>query len=163
MAWELSSVYPPPRASITPLTLPQERFKEAVAVFLEGLHPYWDWWIDEVGGPEAVPGLFQEPTENQVWMCIFNQDRMVGVAWFIRDFYGPAEARFQGVYVIPGARQNRVGSSLMYESINRAHQLGQRRMVIYTFSPLDHLAPGALLYLKSGGRIEAEYLELQNL
>jgi len=34
-------------------------------------------------------------------------------------------------------------------------------MTVYTFSYLDSLAPGALLYLKSGGRIESEYLQMQ--
>ena len=30
-----------------------------------------------------------------------------------------------------------------------------------TLAFLDHLAPGAILYLRSGGRIEAEYLRLE--
>src|SRR6266568_4171029 len=38
--------------------------------------------------------------------------------------------------------------------------LGQREMIVHTFSYLESLAPGALLYLKSGGKIEAEYLQL---
>jgi len=41
-----------------------------------------------------------------------------------------------------------------------ARALGQKRMVVYTFSNLDSLAPGALLYLKTGGKIGAEYLQL---
>jgi hypothetical protein len=30
-----------------------------------------------------------------------------------------------------------------------------------TLAFIDHLAPGAILYLRSGGRIEAEYLQLE--
>ncbi len=49
----------------------------------------------------------------------------------------------------------------MSKAINFAKKLGQRRMTVYTFSYLDCLAPGALLYLRSGGKIEAEHLQLQ--
>lgn len=49
---------------------------------------------------------------------------------------------------------------LMKEALALAWRRGQQRMVVYTFSDLDCLAPGALLYLKSGGRIEAEYTQL---
>ena len=48
----------------------------------------------------------------------------------------------------------------MSEIASFAKTLGQRQMVVYTFSYLDSLAPGALLYLKTGGKIEAEYLQL---
>jgi hypothetical protein len=34
-------------------------------------------------------------------------------------------------------------------------------MKVYTLAYLDSLAPGAILYLKSNGKIEAEYLQLQ--
>jgi hypothetical protein len=33
-------------------------------------------------------------------------------------------------------------------------------LLSYTLVVLDHLAPGAILYLKTRGRIEAEYLQL---
>ena len=42
-----------------------------------------------------------------------------------------------------------------------AKRKGQNKMTVYTFSYLDSLAPGALLYIKSGGKIESEYLQLQ--
>jgi hypothetical protein len=48
----------------------------------------------------------------------------------------------------------------MSEIARVAKTLGQRKMVVYTFSYLDSLAPGAQLYLKTGGKIEAEYLQL---
>jgi hypothetical protein len=44
--------------------------------------------------------------------------------------------------------------SLLLEVLNDA---------VYTFSYLDSLAPGALLYLKTGGKVEAEYLQLARM
>ncbi len=49
---------------------------------------------------------------------------------------------------------------MMSEIARFAKHLGQREMIVYTFSYLDSLSPGALLYLKSGGKIDAEYLQL---
>jgi hypothetical protein len=48
----------------------------------------------------------------------------------------------------------------MRSVITTAKELGQNRMNVNTVSFLDHLAPGAALYLRSGGKVEAEYLEL---
>jgi hypothetical protein len=49
----------------------------------------------------------------------------------------------------------------MNEVAKWAKTQGQRKMTVYTFSYLDSLAPGALLYIKTGGKIESEYLQLQ--
>jgi len=38
---------------------------------------------------------------------------------------------------------------------------GSEEVNVYTTAFLDQLAPEAVLYLKSGGNIEAEYLQLQ--
>jgi hypothetical protein len=56
---------------------------------------------------------------------------------------------------------DRVGSALMKATIREAQRLHQKEMKVYTLAFLDHLAPGAILYLRSGGRIEAEYLQLE--
>ncbi len=74
-----------------------------------------------------------------------------GVAWF------------RGAFVLPEHREKRIGSALMSEISRFAKTLGQTKMVVYTFSYLDSLAPGALLYLKTGGKIEAEYLQLARM
>ena len=52
---------------------------------------------------------------------------------------------------------------MMSEISRIAKNLGQSKMVVYTFSYLDSLAPGALLYLRTGGKIEAEYLQLARM
>jgi hypothetical protein len=51
----------------------------------------------------------------------------------------------------------------MKSALNKLVELGLERLSVYTMAYLDHLAPGALLYLKSGGKIEAEYIQLEKL
>lgn len=48
----------------------------------------------------------------------------------------------------------------MKAAINKTKQLGHSRLVVHTMAYLESLAPGAILYFKSGGKIEAEYLHL---
>lgn len=83
------------------------------------------------------------------------------MAGLIPDYYGNGKARSRGALVLPDYRRKGIGSALMQEMLNHAKSLSQHRMTVYTFSYLDRLAPGASLYLKSGGSIEAEYLQLQ--
>ncbi len=101
------------------------------------LSPYWDWRTEE--------------------------HKPVGVVGIIPDYYEPGVAWFRGAFVLPEHRGKRVGSALMSEISTFAKTLGQRKMVVYTFSYLDSLAPGAQLYLKTGGKIEAEYLQLARM
>jgi len=95
------------------------------------------------------------------------------ITWDLRDashslskrveinYYKKGEARFRGTYVLPEYRGKGYGRTLMNEVSDWAKTHGQHKMTVYTFSYLDSLAPGALLYLKSGGRIECEYLQMQ--
>jgi len=50
---------------------------------------------------------------------------------------------------------------LMNGTIREAQWLHQKEMKVYTIALLDHLAPGAILYQRSGGRIEGEFLQLE--
>jgi len=50
---------------------------------------------------------------------------------------------------------------MMSQASSWAKKLGQDKMTVYTFSYLESLAPGALLYIRSGGKIESEYLQMQ--
>src|SRR6266498_314493 len=78
----------------------------------------------------------------------------VGLVGIIPDYYERGVAWFRGAFVLPEHREKRIGSALMSEISRFAKTLGQTKMVVYTFSYLDSLAPGALLYLKTGGKIE---------
>jgi hypothetical protein len=49
----------------------------------------------------------------------------------------------------------------MSATIREAQRSQQKDMKVYTLAFLDHLATGAILYLRSGGRIEGEYLQLE--
>ena len=70
------------------------------------------------------------------------------------------EASFSGVVVLPSFRMSGIGSMLMNTAMNKTIQLGCGRLVVHTLAYLDVLAPGAVVYVKSGGRIEAKYLHL---
>lgn len=142
--------------------LDSDTVDEAAGAYVESLRPHWDWRTEEHGGPAAVASYFKEGVSlGERWFACQVKGRMVGFTGLIPDFYGSGKARFRGTSVLPEYRGKGIGSALMHEIIRFAKSLGQNGMVVYTFSYLDHLAPGASLYLKSGGRIEAEYLQLQ--
>ena len=63
--------------------------------------------------------------------------------------------------MLPEYRGKGYGALLMNEVSSWAKTQGQHKMTVYTFSYLDSLAPGALLYIKSGGKIDSEYLQMQ--
>jgi len=77
------------------------------------------------------------------------------------DSYGLGQARFNGAYALPECVDKELGSALMNGTIREAQWLHQKEMKVYTIALLDHLAPGAILYQRSGGRIEGEFLQLE--
>ena len=144
------------------MELSKEDADDAAEVWVEGLRPYWNFWIEEQGGAGALGNWVKESVgTDKGWIGAFLEERLVGLAILVPDFYGPGESRFNGAYVLPKFRERRVGSALMNATIREACRLDQRKVNVYTTAFLDHLAPEAVLYLKSGGNIEAEYLQLQ--
>lgn len=134
----------------------------AASCYVEGSAPYWEWRTREHGGTKAVLRSFKEEFRHSgKWIGTLHNGRMIGLAGLIPDYHGPGSARFRGAFVRPESRGRGIGESLMTEAVSLGQKLGQRRMTVYTFSYLDSLAPGAHLYLKSGGKVEAEYLQLQ--
>ncbi len=128
------------------------------------LSPYWDWRTEEEGGTLAVAQSFKEDRSRGArWILARSSREPVGLVGIIPDYYEPGVAWFRGAFVLPEHRGKRIGSALMSEISTFAKTLGQRKMVVYTFSYLDSLAPGAQLYLKTGGKIEAEYLQLARM
>lgn len=99
--------------------------------------------------------------KRQGWIGAFIDEKLVGVSILRPDYYGSGETRFNGAYAIPTLRKQGIGSALMGATIREAQKRNQKTMRVYTLAFLDHLAPGAVLYLKTGGRIEGEYLQLQ--
>lgn len=139
-----------------------EMADEAAASYVRTLSPYWNWRTKEQGGPAAVARSFREGTEHgERWLLCRAHGTIVGLAGLIPNYYGNGKARSRGASVLPEYRRKGIGSALMHEILNFAKRLRQNKMTVYTFSYLDRLAPGASLYLRSGGKIEAEYLQLQ--
>src|SRR2546428_3068164 len=159
--WELTE-QPARHDDVQTKELSKEHANEAAEVWVEGLRPYWDWWIEEQGGPEELKSWVKESVGTEPgWMGAFLDEKLVGLAILRPDAYGSGEARFNGAYVLPKFREKRIGSALMNAITREAQRLHQKRMKVYKLALLDHLAPGSLLYLKSGGKIEAECLQLQ--
>jgi len=132
----------------------------ASGIFARALSPYWDWRTEE-GGIVAVADSFKDDrSRGAKWILASLDKEPVGLVGIIPDYYESGVAWFRGAFVLPEHRGKRVGSALMSEISKFAKSLGQRKMVVYTFSYLESLAPGALLYLRTGGKIEAEYLQL---
>ena len=133
--------------------------EEASHILVRGLRPYWDWWLEEEGGEEAVWKRAIEWMKQGICLIAKIDNEAVGVTGIV-PYQGAGEARFLGVMVLPEFRMQAIGSALMYAALNKAKQLGYKRLVVHTMAYLHALAPGAVLYLKSGGKIEAEYLHL---
>ena len=161
LSWDLAQ-QKARRVELETRELGDDMVETAAASYVTASRPYWNWRIEEQGGHEAAARSFKEGvSRGEKWITGWRNGRIVGLAGLLPDYYATGEARFRGVFVLPESRGLGIGSSLMSEAINFAKKLGQRRMTVYTFSYLDCLAPGALLYLKSGGKIEAEHLQLQ--
>jgi len=137
----------------------EEDIEEASHVFVEGARPYWDWWIDEEGGIQTLRKRAAEWLRQSKGLVARVDNRIVGYTAVVPH---PERrgAGFHGVLVLPEFRMKGIGSALMNAALNKATQMGYKRLAVHTLAYLDALAPGAVLYLKSGGRIEAEYLHL---
>lgn len=160
IGWDLTKVseeQPTEKASI--IEVGEDSFDEACQVFVEGLQPYWDWWIEEEGGMETVQQRTAEWMRQIVTLAMRINNQIVGVT-SIFPRQESEEAPFLGVMVLPQYRMKGIGWTLMKAALNKARQLGYKRLVVHTLAYIDSLAPGAVLYLKSGGKIEADYLHL---
>ena len=161
ISWQIDDVPDTEDPRLETEEVSEETIESASNLFARALSPYWDWRTEEEGGMATVAESFKEERSRGArWILAQSNKEHVGLVGIIPDYYEPGVAWFRGAFVLPEHRGRRVGSVLMSEVANFAKRLGQREMIVYTFSYLDSLAPGALLYLKSGGEIEAEYLQL---
>ncbi len=161
ISWQIDDVPRSEHPGLETKEVSDDTMHSASSVFAEALSPYWDWRTEEEGGISAVTRSFREERSRGArWILAILDQEPVGLVGIIPDYYEPGVAWFRGAFVLPEHRGKRIGSALMSVISKFAKDLGQRKMVVYTFSSLHSLAPGALLYLKSGGKIEAEYLQL---
>ncbi len=162
ITWNLSEASEFPNKQVEIREVNEKTAKEAADVYVKAISPYWDWRTEEHGGEEAVARTFLEGLKKgERWISGSVGKEVVGLTGLIPDYYKTAEARFRGTFVVPKHRGKGIGQAMMGEEINWAKKLGQKKMTVYTFSYLECLAPGALLYIKSGGKIESEYLQMQ--
>jgi GNAT superfamily N-acetyltransferase len=162
ITWDLRDALHSPNKRVEINEVSEKTVKEIEERFVESLRPYWDWRTEEQGGEEAVAHNFRDGLKRgERWLSGHVGEELVGFTGLIPDYYKAGDARFRGTYVLPEYRGKGYGHILMNEVSSWAKKQGQHKMTVYTFSYLDSLAPGALLYLKSGGRIESEYLQMQ--
>lgn len=162
IGWDLKKPALSSRSELDMLEIDDKLAREVGPFYVESVRPYWEWRIEEQGGAEAVAENFREWLKNgERWLSGYVGRTIVGFTGLIPDYYDSGEARFRGAFVLPDHRGKGYGGMLMDEATQWARKLGQNKMTVYTFSYLDCLAPGALLYIKSGGRIDSEYLQLQ--
>jgi GNAT superfamily N-acetyltransferase len=161
VGWDITKEREPVTGPVQTKELAGEMAAEARHVWVASLRPYWDWWIEERGGPEAAGEWVEESVmDGDPWVGAFLERKLVGTTLLWPNAYGEGDARFNGVYVLPEIRNKGVGRILMHAAVGKAKELGQRKMNVRTVAFLDHLAPGAALYLRCGGRVESEFLEL---
>lgn len=164
VTWDLGQIPGPSKNRLEIKDVTEKMGREIAHVFVESIRPYWEWRIEEQGGEEAVADSFREWVgRGERWIAGSLGGRVVGLSGIIPNYYKSGEGRFRGTFVVPDSRGKGIGRTMMGEVSSLAKKLGQRKMTVYTFSYLDCLAPGALLYIKSGGKIESEYLQLQRI
>ena len=164
IGWDLRNIVRSARNQLDMFEVDESKAKEVGNAFVESTRPYWEWRIEEQGGEEATARNFREGfKKGEKWMKAQAGRTIVGFTGLIPDYYEPGVARFRGAFVLPKHRGKGYGRMLMDEGMDWARKMGQNKMTVYTFSYLDSLAPGALLYIKSGGKIESEYLQLQRV
>jgi len=160
--WDLRDASHSPSKRVEINEVSEKTAREIEERFVESLHPYWDWRTEEQGGEEAVAHNFRDGLKRgERWLSGHVGEELVGFTGLILNYYKTGDARFRGTYVLPEYRGKGYGALLMNEVSSWAKTQGQHKMTVYTFSYLDSLAPGALLYIKSGGKIDSEYLQMQ--
>ncbi len=161
ISWDLTIGQRIENRRLTVVRVSEDNIRDAAQMFVRTLTPFWEWRTAEQGGPEKVVRTFHEGLgRGEKWFLCLMDGEPIGLTGMILDFYGRGKARFRGAYVLPESRRKGFGREVMSEAMTLARAFRQDRMTIYTFSYLNHLSPGARLYLGSGGRIEAEYIQL---
>jgi len=163
LEWNLENELPrlPINQDAEIINATEEDAEVLVDVFLNGLLPYWDWWISDQGGWEILRARVKpwfRPSPGVTWIGVKYDDRIVGLTGF---YAKEGAARFFGVIVLPKYRLKGIGYTLLHAALKKARENGLKKMTVYTVAYLERLAPGAVLYLKSGATIHSEYIQLE--
>lgn len=136
-------------------------------LYVEGMRPYWDWYIDERGGTDAYKrrvaahiAQLADDESDEMWLAAEIEGAAVGLAFVTQ--LDEDEADMGGVYVLPAHRNQGAGSALMQATLAGLGERGKKRLVVpETISSLDSDLPSIRLYKRSGARLRAEYLHLE--
>lgn len=135
-------------------------------LYVEGMRPYWDWFIEEAGGAEpfkaraaAFIASLPPGEDDQLWLTAEVGGEAVGLA-YVTDL-GAAQADMGGVYVMPSHRGRGIGTALMHATLTRVRRRASLLVVPETVTGLEGDLPSVRLYKRSGARVRAEYLHLQ--
>ena len=162
ITWDLRDATEHPNKLVEISEVFEKSAQEIEDRFVESPHPYWDRRTEEQGGEKTVAHNFRDGLKREErWLSGHIGKDLVGFTGLIADYYKAGDLRFRRAYVLPEYRGKGCGRILMNEVSGWAKKQGQNKITVYTFSYLESLAPGALLYLKSGGRIESEYLQMR--
>ncbi|MCE4610449.1 MAG: GNAT family N-acetyltransferase [Desulfurococcales archaeon] len=137
---------------------------EVARSYLESLSTHWRWWIDsDMGGYEGALREVKEWIESgpERWYAALLGDTVVGASGYKPHPRLRGVAWLAGVAVKPEHRLRGVGRALLCRVLDSAMSEGFREAVVYTYSPIIGLAPGATLYIKTGGSIQAEYIHFE--
>jgi len=166
LSWDLSA--PPWAASASAPVVVHDAGRYApellAALYVEGMRPYWDWYIDERGGTEALKRraaahFTSLRGEDERWLLAELDASPVGLAGV--SALASDAADLEGVYVLPAHRGQGVGSALMQATLAMVRERTTRLVVTETTSSLESDIPSIRLYMRSGAQPRAEYVHLQ--
>ena len=166
LAWDLSA--PTWRAPTPAEVAVVEAARHPAAVlaelYVEGMRPYWDWYIDERGGVAALKRRVADhfasgPSHAELWLVAEHHGEPAGLSG-ASELHAD-EAELEGVYVLLEHRGRGIGSVLMEATLAGVRERTERLVVGETITFLEGDTPSVRLYRRSGARLRAEYLHLQ--
>lgn len=166
LAWDLSAPAwrAPMPANIAVVDVAGHRPTTLAELFVEGMRPYWDWYIEERGGAAALKRRVGDhfasgPGGDELWLVAEHDGEPVGLAGAME--LDKDEAVLEGVYVLPEHRGRGIGSALMDATLAGISARARRLVVLETVTALVGDTPSVRMYRRSGARLRATYLHLQ--
>lgn len=166
LAWDLSAPAwrAPTPANVAVVDAAGHPAAILAELYVEGMRPYWDWYIDERGGVAALKRRVADhfasgPGHDELWLVAEHDGEPVGLAGASQ--LDQDEAELQGVYVLPEHRGRGIGSALMDPTLAGVSERARRLVVAETVTFLEGDTPSVRLYRRSGARLRAEYVHLQ--
>ena len=166
LAWDLSAPAwrAPAPANVAVVDVAGHRPTTLAELYVEGMRPYWDWYIEERGGVAALKRRVADhfasaPGDDELWLVAEHGGEPVGLAG--ASELDLDEAVLEGVYVLPEHRGRGIGSALLDATLAGVSERARRLVVAETVTALEGDTPSVRLYRRSGARLRAEYVHLQ--